>query len=143
MQIISIVGTGAFCTYNGLLAARMLESFSGMPCLYLSRLVHSNVINEIEGLILQDFQGHIVTDHSPENAYWLNHVQKLGRTAVITKSPVFDMYPNPSFSLKELRTGKIVVTECSGKITNPRVSCLLYTSPSPRDGLLSRMPSSA
>ena len=24
-----------------------------------------------------------------------------------------------------------------------RVSCLLYTSPSPRDGLLSRMPSSA
>ena len=27
-----------------------------------------------------------------------------------------------------------------GKIT---VSCLLYTSPSPRDGLLSRMPSSA
>ena len=29
-------------------------------------------------------------------------------------------------------------------IDNPRVSiCLLYTSPSPRDGLLSRMPSSA
>ena len=25
----------------------------------------------------------------------------------------------------------------------PQVSCLLYTSPSPRDGLLSRMPSSA
>ena len=27
--------------------------------------------------------------------------------------------------------------------TQPRYSCLLYTSPSPRDGLLSRMPSSA
>ena len=27
--------------------------------------------------------------------------------------------------------------------SNPNVSCLLYTSPSPRDGLLSRMPSSA
>ena len=26
---------------------------------------------------------------------------------------------------------------------NPFLSCLLYTSPSPRDGLLSRMPSSA
>ena len=25
----------------------------------------------------------------------------------------------------------------------PSVTCLLYTSPSPRDGLLSRMPSSA
>ena len=27
--------------------------------------------------------------------------------------------------------------------TQPIVGCLLYTSPSPRDGLLSRMPSSA
>ena len=30
---------------------------------------------------------------------------------------------------------KIAIDECDG--------CLLYTSPSPRDGLLSRMPSSA
>ena len=29
------------------------------------------------------------------------------------------------------------------KISNDDISCLLYTSPSPRDGLLSRMPSSA
>ena len=28
-------------------------------------------------------------------------------------------------------------------VTNGSASCLLYTSPSPRDGLLSRMPSSA
>ena len=33
----------------------------------------------------------------------------------------------------------------SDLVKNPRVgyTCLLYTSPSPRDGLLSRMPSSA
>ena len=31
----------------------------------------------------------------------------------------------------------------SGKSTILRSICLLYTSPSPRDGLLSRMPSSA
>ena len=30
-----------------------------------------------------------------------------------------------------------------GKISYGLSSCLLYTSPSPRDGLLSRMPSSA
>ena len=30
-----------------------------------------------------------------------------------------------------------------GATATPRVTCLLYTSPSPRDGLLSRMPSSA
>ena len=29
------------------------------------------------------------------------------------------------------------------KLILPKISCLLYTSPSPRDGLLSRMPSSA
>ena len=34
-----------------------------------------------------------------------------------------------------------IVIKCGGSVlTNP---CLLYTSPSPRDGLLSRMPSSA
>ena len=31
----------------------------------------------------------------------------------------------------------------SKKATNGTYRCLLYTSPSPRDGLLSRMPSSA
>ena len=31
----------------------------------------------------------------------------------------------------------------SGVINDAKLTCLLYTSPSPRDGLLSRMPSSA
>ena len=37
------------------------------------------------------------------------------------------------------RSGSGVVVDSTGLI----VTCLLYTSPSPRDGLLSRMPSSA
>ena len=32
---------------------------------------------------------------------------------------------------------------CPAVETDPITGCLLYTSPSPRDGLLSRMPSSA
>ena len=36
--------------------------------------------------------------------------------------------------------GKTQIDASSGLFCNP---CLLYTSPSPRDGLLSRMPSSA
>ena len=33
---------------------------------------------------------------------------------------------------------------CDGRVrADPGSTCLLYTSPSPRDGLLSRMPSSA
>ena len=39
------------------------------------------------------------------------------------------------------RLGKLTVTDCSIAIAVS--TCLLYTSPSPRDGLLSRMPSSA
>ena len=38
-----------------------------------------------------------------------------------------------------LETAKILHTQFNGKVPH----CLLYTSPSPRDGLLSRMPSSA
>ena len=41
---------------------------------------------------------------------------------------------------KELQTKRVFIIE--GDISEPHV-CLLYTSPSPRDGLLSRMPSSA
>ena len=41
------------------------------------------------------------------------------------------------FQEEEIVTGKVT------EITDDFVTCLLYTSPSPRDGLLSRMPSSA
>ena len=40
------------------------------------------------------------------------------------------------------RTGNVVLT-ASDHITTGDVTCLLYTSPSPRDGTKSRMPSSA
>ena len=36
-----------------------------------------------------------------------------------------------------------LVYSVAGLVRIPQVPCLLYTSPSPRDGLLSRMPSSA
>ena len=40
-------------------------------------------------------------------------------------------------------TGRDVTPEALEPIFEKRMDCLLYTSPSPRDGLLSRMPSSA
>ena len=42
---------------------------------------------------------------------------------------------------KDIRVGDTVTIERAGDVI-PHI-CLLYTSPSPRDGLLSRMPSSA
>ena len=41
---------------------------------------------------------------------------------------------------KEERLAKDITHALGG---SQNISCLLYTSPSPRDGLLSRMPSSA
>ena len=64
---------------------------------------------------------------------------------------VFDDSPNPRckilanfgvgynhINVDAAKLAGIVVTNTPGAVT-----CLLYTSPSPRDGLLSRMPSSA
>ena len=41
------------------------------------------------------------------------------------------------------RNPSLEVVERIAKSLNVSMGCLLYTSPSPRDGLLSRMPSSA
>ena len=51
---------------------------------------------------------------------------------------VFRTIPSKILSLEELNCPSVFRDICD----NPR-GCLLYTSPSPRDGLLSRMPSSA
>ena len=55
-----------------------------------------------------------------------------GHTAIISKNAARS-------SLQDHLTG----AELSDPNVTPFLSCLLYTSPSPRDGLLSRMPSSA
>ena len=49
-------------------------------------------------------------------------------------------------AVRSFRDGNNGCSFCANKklsVTNSLVTCLLYTSPSPRDGLLSRMPSSA
>ena len=50
----------------------------------------------------------------------------------------YGLSANPSFDLQKIvKRSRNIASQLSGGI------CLLYTSPSPRDGLLSRMPSSA
>ena len=43
----------------------------------------------------------------------------------------------------KFKAHRVALASSSGYFLNLFESCLLYTSPSPRDGLLSRMPSSA
>ena len=45
--------------------------------------------------------------------------------------------------LDKLDRAILAALQVDGRISNVELACLLYTSPSPRDGLLSRMPSSA
>ena len=52
--------------------------------------------------------------------------------------------PAPDKTLDQCKKSDAVLLACVGDIKyDSLASCLLYTSPSPRDGLLSRMPSSA
>ena len=60
-----------------------------------------------------------------------------------------------SAGIAVVQSGELKVSKCRGRVREleqrlperfkgaPGIACLLYTSPSPRDGLLSRMPSSA
>ena len=58
---------------------------------------------------------------------------------------LIDKFGPPNFNLMnnyyESLVRSIIYQQLSGKAAS--IICLLYTSPSPRDGLLSRMPSSA
>ena len=58
------------------------------------------------------------------------------------KGKVTELLPNAMFRVK-LENNHEILAHTAGKLRKNRISCLLYTSPSPRDGLLSRMPSSA
>ena len=56
---------------------------------------------------------------------------------------VLSMSPAVTYVLKLLPDGRVRTDWTSENIERLTGFCLLYTSPSPRDGLLSRMPSSA
>ena len=62
------------------------------------------------------------------------------------KQPQLEPKPmnGDSISLRHVRPGRNEPAVAAMLGNNPfSITCLLYTSPSPRDGLLSRMPSSA
>ena len=59
---------------------------------------------------------------------------------LVTRSPVFDTFERTQ--LGQVAAQAIDLIKDSSNLEKV-LGCLLYTSPSPRDGLLSRMPSSA
>ena len=74
---------------------------------------------------------HALLVHSADGEAGASHV---ARSALLQDQP----------GLARLRAGlERLVNQLLGQVESRRLVCLLYTSPSPRDGLLSRMPSSA
>ena len=90
---------------------------------------------------------------------WIHHAIRIPATTAVTNArkgpnrrlcPVllqpwrthFLVHTGGKISYQLSRKGNVIV-DVFYHSTRGRFSCLLYTSPSPRDGLLSRMPSSA
>ena len=97
-----------------------------------------------------EFNEVIYVDCSPEieeEVSFLEEIQRMEGKETLVR--VFDHHPlkedSPFLRLLENPKLEQYTSEnmCATMIMYDRLSCLLYTSPSPRDGLLSRMPSSA
>ena len=78
------------------------------------------------------------------NLYWVTD-GSYQSAFLTTKDGVvlFDAPPSIGGNIRRAVDEIASANGVSNKVTHLVYSCLLYTSPSPRDGLLSRMPSSA
>ena len=85
----------------------------------------------LAGRILANFP-----DNLTESQKIPDYLAELGALALTPEANIIKL-PNISASIPQLRAAIKELQEHGYNI------CLLYTSPSPRDGLLSRMPSSA
>ena len=65
----------------------------------------------------------------------------LGANGIVAGGPPISV--GSALAAKIRKNGKVAVSFSGDGSVNQGTCCLLYTSPSPRDGLLSRMPSSA
>ena len=70
---------------------------------------------------------------------------KLSKTSNILSFNILEILKNKKIddlTLEELEN-VLISSDISLEVVNQLIDCLLYTSPSPRDATLSRMPSSA
>ena len=94
-------------------------------------------------------QGLLVTD--PRNIAYLTGFRGSGGVALVDDDGEAVLCTDSRYELQVVEqapdVGHVIsreyVSGVLGRRRGPADACLLYTSPSPRDGLLSRMPSSA
>ena len=105
---------------------------------------------EIENLENYDFSKADITFFAAGGKIAEKYAENAAKhTVVIDNSSFFRMDPDvplivPQVNSSEIKKMNIFIFFISEEFTCGTIrGCLLYTSPSPRDGLLSRMPSSA
>ena len=131
-------------------------------------LIQENFVNkelkeelEKSGIYLKKYKGLNKNEQSWANNYFLSSIFPLLTPLVVDPAHPFPFISNLSLNLAALITDSEISKNQFVRVKIPtknigrfvkipneivqaqRKDCLLYTSPSPRDGLLSRMPSSA
>ena len=80
----------------------------------------------------------IAKQGNPQSPYWFMGLEESTDPNYTADQQILTQYQTAS----EQAAGKIIPLSYA-RVRKAYQPCLLYTSPSPRDGLLSRMPSSA
>ena len=126
-------------------------SLTSVTCKVLENIIHSHIISHLDRHnVLHDNQHGFRRKRSCKTQL-LKTVHGLAKTLndkgqtnsiLLDFSKAFDKVCHRKLLLKLKHYG-VDSNVYSWVIAQPYPTCLLYTSPSPRDGLLSRMPSSA
>ena len=120
------------------ITARIVDDASGVQYKAIYCQNPSQTITKGTNLDLNNatglYEGYIKLDEYAENGEW--DILYLHATDIAGNSKSY--YPNDTKFPQNI-SGSLTVT--GNQLSD--TTCLLYTSPSPRDGLLSRMPSSA
>ena len=157
---------------NNYLLVLMFDIAVGYFCMYIAALLKFNVLKRknqaLENALTEKQQESvaILLEHQNEKQQalqqreleWLADKIKMfteeEQKAILASACAFTehgfivthsitIHPKDTCSQQELMYPVCSAFFNMGKKCNDIISCLLYTSPSPRDGLLSRMPSSA
>ena len=108
--------------------------------------------NKFNGMAVQVTAGYIVTAEDAATAESVGVLQGIFYNAATTLKPTFASWYDATITPANSEDTKAFVNDypfqlyniaSDAAVASTVVGCLLYTSPSPRDGLLSRMPSSA
>ena len=134
-KLVHFFETQCICSHYLHMVEPEYTQFKGKCVFYHLGEFSKNVIMKVLSDVCSASISHWLCEkeHRPEV------LQYFGKLSYFLKR---DIHPE-GFKKRQIQLDKINKCECTMDLERVCATCLLYTSPSPRDGLLSRMPSSA